>query len=84
MKRLLLITALISLSAPAHAKKDPFAPAPIVIHSEEVTAEIVREYIEEKGWCGAPVPVAKPGQIVIYYVRDKDGNCVAQVKVGKK
>lgn len=79
MKHTFLIFISMLLVGTAYAQE--VCQEPLEIQAEEVTEQIIEQYIEAQGWCNQPKPKAKPGQIVIYYERDENGKCVAKAKV---
>lgn len=71
MKKLLL-AALLLTAVPAHAN----TPAQ---DNARYTAAAGKDLIDKLYGCDGPPPKAKPGVIIVYYVRGANGQCVAKV-----
>ncbi len=79
MKKLLLAaTAICALGACDPAFAEEVCYPPIEVQIEQVVQEIRDEIIDN--FCEQQQPKGEPGQIVIYYERDANGQCVAKVK----
>jgi hypothetical protein len=72
------LAALLLLSAPAFADQLPSEQ-----DFTKATEQAVQSVMKNEGWCARAVPAPKSGQVVVYYVRDRHGRCVATFTKGK-
>jgi hypothetical protein len=84
---LTILAAVLALhGAAAHADswtgKTPALPTQA--EYQAATQAIVQRTIEAEGWCSRTAPAPKSGQIVVYYVRDKNGACVPAFTQGRQ
>lgn len=77
----ILALAITTAHADSLTKRTPALPTDA--EYQAVTDQIVARQIEAQGWCRRAKPAAKSGQVVVYYVRDKSGKCVATFTQGK-